>query len=94
MFDTISSLNEISACWKSTYDVTSSVHLRFRISSKAKLCLNDTEICSAIPHRISYVDLDAEHIEIQFEDLSSIRVFFTWPEDEPPQVASVQFYPN
>ncbi len=85
----IDQLNGMLNDWKAQFDVFSAVQLSFTEDMIGQLCFNNKPLCLIHDLVLESALFTAEQITFQFSDQRQLQLLLSWPEEEPPYVASV-----
>ena len=92
MKDLVERMNDILNAWKSNFDVTSMVQLKFSLNEEDRLCLNEQVIHMPTDLNLASVEFNAERIVFYFAGTRKILVIgIKWPEDATPEVDTINF---
>ena len=91
MSNTLEHLNHSLSDWREEFDLTSSVSLKFHQTEDGQLALNDLSLCPLQELTLESIRMDPAYLLFFFEGNRSIRLLFSWPEDEAPYLSSVYF---
>ena len=87
-------LNQVLQDWKKQYDLLSAIKDEFSLSESGRLRLGDILFGpAAAGWELASAEYNAESIWYHLQSGGYILISFSWPEDRPPEISTVDVMP-